>query len=979
MCSNCGKQGHFAKVCQSEQLPPPVQSGRPSQPARAMGYGRGRGARTQTAASMPLLASVSLPSLKTAMTSVVVEGHELEALVDTGSSQSFIRTEVAKSISLNIQPSHGSVCMASTQHHVDVAGKCTVNLQVGEEEYPNYTLSVMDDLCAPVLLGHDFLEAHESVCLTFGGSRPALSLCGLMPAVVRPPSLFSNLAPDCHPIQTKSRRYSASESKFIDDEVSRLLKEGIISPSTSPWRAQVVVVPSASGKRRMVVDYSQTVNRFTELNAYPLPRINEQVEKISQYSFFSTVDLASAYHQIPLAPEDRKYTAFEAGGRLYEFHRIPFGVTNGVACFQQILDDIIQTEGLQDTFAYVDDVTICGRDKEQHDANLKRFLDAAEKYSLTINEEKCSFGKTSVKILGHVVENRTIRPDPDRLQALMELPVPQDAKSLKRAIGMLSHYAKWVPSFSEKLRPLASNRSFPLTTEAIEAYQVLKRDIGTATMSTIDDDATFVVETDASDSAVAATLSQNGKPVAFFSRTLQSGERKQPSIEKEAAAIVESIRRWRHLLIGKHFTLITDQRSVSFMFDRTCKGRIKNDKILRWRLELACMSFDIVYRPGEYNTVPDMMSRAEHVCGAAPSGSRDVIRKLHDELCHPGVTRLCHYLRAQNVAFSVDEVRNVISQCRTCMTCKPSFVRTDNKLIKATRAFERLSVDFKGPLPSSTDRCYLFVAVDEYSRFPFAFPVKDTSAETAVQCLTSLFTVFGTPEFVHSDRGSAFTSAMYKQFLLQNRVAQSFCSAYNAPGNGQAERYNGTIWKAVTMACHSRGISIKNWETVLPVALHSVRSLLCTATNQTPHERFFRHPRRSASGQALPTWLLTADRVLLKRINRSSKYEPLVDEVKLVHLTPSYARVQLANGRESTVSIRHLAPTASEEVSNSESAHPETSETPPEGSAQGETRTPEEDAQTDTRTPDETGQGAPVETRRSNREKVKPRWLSDYV
>ena len=343
------------------------------------------------------------------------------------------------------------------------------------ESYDDYTLSVMGDLRAPVLLGHDFLKAHESVSLTFGGSRSSLTLCCLTLAVVAPPSLFGNLTEDCYPIQAKSRRYSASEMKFIEDEVSRLLKEGIIYPSTSPWRAQVLVVASSSGKRRMVVDYAQTINRFTELNAYPLPRINEQVEKIAQYSYFSTIDLASAYHQIPIDPEDRKYTAFEAGGKLFEFLRIPFGVTNGVACFQQILDDVIQAENLRDTFAYVDDVTVCGRTKEEHDSNLERFLDAAKKFSLAINREKSQYGKTSVKILGHVVESRTIRPDPERLQVLMELPVPGDAKALKRAVGMLSHYSKWVSSYSEKLRPLIECDCFPLSPDAVAAYQRLKK------------------------------------------------------------------------------------------------------------------------------------------------------------------------------------------------------------------------------------------------------------------------------------------------------------------------------------------------------------------------------------------------------------------------------------------------------------------------------------------------------------------------
>ena len=105
------------------------------------------------------------------MTPVTVNGHELEALIDTGSSQSYIRTEVARQINLDIAPSSGAVCMASTQHQVDVAGQCVVKLRVGDEEYADCKLSVMDDLCAPVLLGHDFLGVHDSVCLPFGGPQ----------------------------------------------------------------------------------------------------------------------------------------------------------------------------------------------------------------------------------------------------------------------------------------------------------------------------------------------------------------------------------------------------------------------------------------------------------------------------------------------------------------------------------------------------------------------------------------------------------------------------------------------------------------------------------------------------------------------------------------------------------------------------------------------------------------------------------------
>ena len=167
---------------------------------------------------------------------------------------------------------------------------------------------------------------------------------------------------------------SPSDKKFVEVEIRKLLNEEIIEPSSSPWRAQVLVTTSPNHKRRMVVDYSQTINRFTFLDAYPLPRIDSLIEKISQYEIYSTLDLKSAYHQIPIRENEKHFTAFEACGNLYQFRRIPFGVTNGVASFQRIVDSIIKQADLKDTFAYLDNVTVCGRTRAEHDKNYNQFM-----------------------------------------------------------------------------------------------------------------------------------------------------------------------------------------------------------------------------------------------------------------------------------------------------------------------------------------------------------------------------------------------------------------------------------------------------------------------------------------------------------------------------------------------------------------------------------------------------------------------------
>ena len=191
----------------------------------------------------------------------------------------------------------------------------------------------MKDLCADVLLGLDFQSQHQSVVLNFGGNKEPLTVSSLSMFKTEPPQLFNNLSPNLKPIAAKSRQFSENDKEFIHREIQRMTEEGIIQPSTSPWRAQVVVTSGERSKKRLVIDYSQTINRFTQLDAYPLLRVDEIVNKIAKFKYYSTIDLKSAYHQIPLREEDRPYTAFEGDGALYEFTRMPFRITNGVAAF----------------------------------------------------------------------------------------------------------------------------------------------------------------------------------------------------------------------------------------------------------------------------------------------------------------------------------------------------------------------------------------------------------------------------------------------------------------------------------------------------------------------------------------------------------------------------------------------------------------------------------------------------------------------
>ncbi|XP_068235600.1 uncharacterized protein [Palaemon carinicauda] len=769
------------------------------------------GSTTATLYNPTLLAiTATYPNnLSHAATNITVNGHSLKALVDSCSSDSFIREEVAQRLNLTVVPASSAVSMASKSFNASSPGFVIADLVHLDQRYPCIQLGVPKDLCCDVILGYDFQKQHQR-----------------------------------------------EKTKFEDN----WRQTCIIEPSISPWRAQVVVVkdPLDRHKKRLCIDYSQTINQYTELDAYPLPRIEDMVHDLAKYKVFSTFDLKSAYHQISIKESERKYTAFEGGAS-----------------------------------------------QAEHDENVQNVLEVVQKRNLTLNEGKSVISVPTINVLGYCVGNNVIKPDPDRLRPLQELPPPTNMGSLRRAQGLFAYYAKWIPGFSDTIHPLVNTKTFPLSEPALAAFNSLKKQLMDVSLRAVDESLPFVVECYASEVAVSAVLNQGGRPVAFMSRTLQGSELHYPAVEKEATAIIEAVRKWSHFLARRHFTLITDQRSVMFMLDSRKRTKIKNNKIQEWRLELASYSYTIQYRPGKQNIAPDTLTLA-YCCSISSMSS---LTDIHENLCHPGVTRLLHFVRSKNLPFSTDDVKRVCASCRICAQQKPKFHRPGKGvLIKATQPMERLSIDFKGPLPSTTSNKYILTVVDEYSRFPFVFPCPNMHSKTVIKCLESIFILCGMPSFIHSDQGASFMSQELKLYLSQKGVATSRTTPYHPMGNGQVERYNGIIWKSICLVLESRGLKTQHWEIVLPEVLHSVRSLLCIATDETPHERFFRFQRRSSLGSTLPSWLLTPGPVLLRRHVRSSKHEPSTEEVQLMDANSMYANVKYPDGRESTVSTRDLAP-----------------------------------------------------------------------
>ena len=199
-------------------------------------------------------------------------------------------------------------------------------------------------------------------------------------------------------------------------------------------------------------------------------------------------------------------------------------------------------------------------------------MDTAKTLNSTFNDSKSIFSVNQISVLGYTISNGNIKPDAERFKPLIELPAPRNKKEKQCIVGMLAYYAKWIPCFSGKIRPLVQATEFLLSRDAISAFETLKNDLLKALLDSIDESAPFTVECDASDYVIAAVLSQNGRPVAFMSRMLSGSETRYPAVEKKATSVIEAVRKWAHYLHGKTFTLITDQKSVAFMFDHKNRG-----------------------------------------------------------------------------------------------------------------------------------------------------------------------------------------------------------------------------------------------------------------------------------------------------------------------------------------------------------------------------------------------------------------------
>jgi len=415
------------------------------------------------------------------------------------------------------------------------------------------------------------------------------------------------------PVSTAPRRVAPGERRIIAEQVSKLLQDDVIEPSSSPWASAVVLAKKKDGSPRFCVDY-RSLNAVTKKDVYPLPRIDDLLQRLSGAAVFSSLDLKDGFWQVPVHHEDREKTAFVTPEGLFQFKYMAFGLSNAPATFMRLIDRVLVGLKWTHCLAYLDDVLVFGSDFSEHLLRLDLVLQALAKAGLKLRPDKCYFGVHRVMYLGHEVDRNGIRPDPDKLAALRQFPTPRDVKGLRSYLGLASFYRRFVLGFAKIAAPLhkllKQNEAWSWGPEQENAFTALKEALLKAPTLVHDNETDrLILRTDASKTGLGAVLHviRDGfeLPVTFISRRTTTTEANYHSNELECLALVWALGKLRHYLYGRPFSVLTDNSALSWLQSKKDVG----GKLGRWILALQEFDFDIRHLKGAHNVVADALSR----------------------------------------------------------------------------------------------------------------------------------------------------------------------------------------------------------------------------------------------------------------------------------------------------------------------------------------------------------------------------------
>ena len=434
------------------------------------------------------------------------------------------------------------------------------------------------------------------------------------------------------PVAQPYRRIPPSVLGEVKQHLQDLLARGIIQPSASPYASPIVLVRKKSGELRMCVDYRK-LNSITRRDQFPLPRIEECLDALGGAQLFTSLDLASGYHQVAMHEKDMHRTAFTCPFGLYEFKRMPFGLCNAPATFQRLMQTSMHDMIFEVLLAYLDDLMVFAKTFEGHIDNLERVLKRLREIGVKLNPTKCCFFMPEVSFLGHIISGEGIATNPDTIRAVVDFPRPNTIKDVRSFLGLASYYRRFVKDFAKLAKPLhqltttvhnlhpkdrhkGEKKVFDglWTHECELAFLQLKQALTTApVLGYADYTRPFILEVDASLTGLGAVLSQKDDEgrthvIAYASRSLRPNERKMhnySSLKLELLALKWAVaEKFRGYLLGHHVVIYTDNNPLSHL--ETAKFGATE---MRWASELQVFNYELKYKPGKNNNNADALSR----------------------------------------------------------------------------------------------------------------------------------------------------------------------------------------------------------------------------------------------------------------------------------------------------------------------------------------------------------------------------------
>ena len=416
------------------------------------------------------------------------------------------------------------------------------------------------------------------------------------------------------PIKQHAYRVNPTKRSIMQQEVSYLVEHGLAVPSTSAWSSPCVLVPKPDNTFRFCNDFRK-VNSVTKPDSFPLPRMEDCIDRVGSARFVTKLDLLKGYWQVPLTPRASDISAFVTPDTFLQYTVMPFGLRNAPATFQRLMHCVLS--GVENCEAYLDDVVAYSSTWSDHLSTLSLIFRRLREASLTLNLAKCEFGKATVTYLGKQVGQGQVRPLAEKVQAIIDFPVPQSKKALRRFLGMCGYYRGFCRNFSEVVAPLTGLvsplKTFIWSPACQAAFESAKALLCSApVLAAPNFTRPFKLEVDASACGAGAVLLQEDNqaidhPVCYFSKKFNKQQVNYSTIEKEALALLLALQYFEVYLgsSSQPIQVFTDHNPLVFL----AHMRNSNQRLMRWSLLLQDFNVQISHKKGSENIMADALSR----------------------------------------------------------------------------------------------------------------------------------------------------------------------------------------------------------------------------------------------------------------------------------------------------------------------------------------------------------------------------------